>query len=123
MKILALTGGMHSCGLAYLKDGKPIFAFEEERFNRIRSYQDYFDNLFRYPWRCGQNVWYEEDWDWDNLDYIVTTFPLKVSKEIWEGVGLGPFPEEKWIRVNHHEAHCNLSYYCSGFQEDALLNF
>ena len=121
MKILALTGGMHSCGLAYLKDGKPIFAFEEERFNRIRSYQDYFDNLFRYPWRCGQNVWYEEDWDWDNLDYIVTTFPLKVSKEIWEGVGLGPFPEEKWIRVNHHEAHCNLSYYCSGFQEDALV--
>jgi predicted NodU family carbamoyl transferase len=41
MKILGITGGSHSCGLAYIENGKPIFAFEEERFNRIRTYKDF----------------------------------------------------------------------------------
>ena len=121
MKILALSGGEHSCGLAYLENGKPIFAFEEERFNRIRTYKDFFNGLFRYPWLSGKNVWYNKNFNWEELDYIVTNFPEEVSKNIWEGIGLGPFPTEKWIRINHHEAHCNLAYYCSGFEEDTLV--
>ena len=121
MKILALSGGEHSCGIAYLENGKPQFAFEEERFNRIKSYTDYYNNIFRYPWQCGQNVWYQKDWDWNDIDYIVTFFGEKVSEEIWDGIGLGPFPKEKWIQVNHHQAHCNLAYYCSNFTEQTLV--
>ena len=60
MRILGISGGMHSCGLAYLKDGKPIFAFEEERFNRIKTYRDFWKDYFRYPWESGQNVSYDE---------------------------------------------------------------
>ena len=121
MKILGISGGMHSCGLAYLKDGKPIFAFEEERFNRIRTYKDFYDMYFRYPYESGQNVWYDKDFDWDELDYITSHYSAKVTEEIWDGIGLGPFPKEKFIKTNHHRAHCSLAYYCSGFEEDTLV--
>ena len=82
MKILGISGGMHSCGLAYLKDGKPEFAFEEERFNRVRTYKDFYKDLFRFPYECGQNVWYNKDFDWNELDYIGIDayFPLTAKK-------------------------------------------
>ena len=121
MKILGISGGMHSCGLAYLKDGKPEFAFEEERFNRIRTYKDFYNNLFRYPYQSGQNVFYNKDFDWNELDYITSHYSAKVTEEIWNGIGLGPFPSKKFIKVNHHRAHCSLAYYCSGFKEDTLV--
>ncbi len=121
MKILGISGGMHSCGLAYLKDGKPEFAFEEERFNRIRTYKDFYSDIFRYPYQAGQNVFYNKDFDWNELDYITSPHTAKVTKEIWDGIGLGPFPKEKFIKINHHRAHCSLAYYCSGFKEDTLV--
>ena len=121
MKILGISGGMHSCGLAYLKDGKPIFAFEEERFNRIRTYKDFYEMYFRYPYESGQNVWFDKDFDWDELDYITSHYPINIAEEIWDGIGLGPFPKEKYIKTNHHRAHCSLAYYCSGFEEDTLV--
>ena len=74
MRILGISGGMHSCGLAYLKDGKPIFAFEEERFNRIKTYKDFWQDYFRYPWESGQNVSYDKDFDWEKLDYITSHY-------------------------------------------------
>ena len=46
MKILGFTGGSHSCGLSYVENGKPIFSFEEERFNRIRTYKDFYNNFY-----------------------------------------------------------------------------
>ena len=58
MKILGIAGGEHSCGLAYLDNGKPIFAFEEERHNRIKTYKDFEKKLFRSPYDCVQNVPY-----------------------------------------------------------------
>ena len=121
MKILGISGGMHSCGLAYLKDGKPIFAFEEERFNRIKTYKDFWNDYFRYPWESGQNVWYDKNFDWNKLDYITSHYSAKRTEEIWNGIGLGPFPKEKFIKTNHHRAHCSLAYYCSGFEDDTLV--
>ena len=121
MKILGISGGMHSCGLAYLKDGKPIFAFEEERFNRVRTYKDFYEMYFRYPYESGKNVWIDKDFDWNELDYITSHYPINIAEEIWDGIGLGPFPKEKYIKTNHHRAHCSLAYYCSGFEEDTLV--
>ena len=121
MKILGISGGMHSCGLAYLKDGKPEFAFEEERFNRVRTYKDFYNEHFRFPYESGQNVWYNKGFDWNELDYITSHYSAEVTEEIWDGIGLGPFPKEKFIKTNHHRAHCSLAYYCSGFEEDTLV--
>lgn len=121
MKILGMAGGSHSCGVAYLKDGKPILALEEERHNRIRTYKDFYSDTFRYPYSAGQEVWYIKDWDWTKMDYITSFEDFDDFNLIWQGTGLGPLSKEKYIKVNHHEAHCNLAYYCSGFDEDTLV--
>ena len=121
MKILGISGGEHSCGLAYLDNGKPIFAFEEERHNRIKTYKDFEKKLFRSPYECGQNVPYNEGFDWNEIDYITSHFDEDITSIQWYNIGLGPFPQEKFIKVDHHEAHCNLAYYCSGFKESTLV--
>jgi len=121
MKILGMTGGEHSCGLSVTYDGKPILALEEERHSRTKAYNDLYNNIYRYPWESGQNVWFIKDWDWLDLDYITSPETPEVFERIWAGIGLGPFPREKYIKVNHHEAHCTLAYYCSGFKEDTLV--
>jgi len=121
MKILGLTGGLHSAGLAYLENGVPIFAFEEERFNRIKAYKDFYAMKFRMPWECGQHVWYHKNYDWLKLDYITSHYDADVAEKIWRGIGLGPFPSEKYIKINHHLGHCALAYYCSGFEEDTFI--
>ena len=121
MKILGITGGSHSCGLAYIENGKPIFAFEEERFNRIRTYKDFYNSYFRYPYESGQNTQKFKGFDWNSIDYITSFFDITQTEKIWNGVGLGPFPKEKFVKVDHHEAHCNLAYFCSGFEENTLV--
>jgi carbamoyltransferase len=121
MNIVGITGGMHSCGLAYTENGEPKFAFEEERFNRIKCYNDAYNFYFRFPFLSGQNVKHSDTFDWNKLDYIASVENLKDTKTIWYGINLGPFPEEKYVYVNHHEAHCGLAYYCSGFEEDTLV--
>ena len=122
MKILGIAGGMHNCGISTLKDGKPELVLEEERHNRIRTYKDFYNDIYRYPFESGQNVWYLKDWDWKAFDYITSTEDYDLFNLTWRGIGLGPLPKEKYIKVNHHEAHCNLAYYCSGFEEDTLGN-
>ena len=121
MKILGITGGSHSCGLAYTENGKPIFAFEEERFNRIRTYKDFYNNFFRYPYDSGQNTQRFKNFDWNQIDFITSFFDQSTVESMWYGIDLGPFPSEKFIKVDHHEAHCNLAYFCSGFEEDTLV--
>ncbi len=121
MKILGITGGSHSCGLAYIENGKPIFAFEEERFNRIRTYKDFYNNFFRHPYESGQNTQRFKNFDWNDIDYITSFFDINQTETIWNGIGLGPFPKEKFIKIDHHEAHCNLAYFCSGFKENTLV--
>jgi carbamoyltransferase len=121
MKILGFTGGSHSCGLSYIENGKPIFSFEEERFNRIRTYKDFYNNFFRFPFESGQNTQKFKNFDWNELDYITSFFDINRVEKMWYGINLGPFPKEKFIKVDHHEAHCNLAYYCSGFKEDTLV--
>ena len=100
MKILGITGGSHSCGLAYTENGKPIFAFEEERFNRIRTYKDFYNNFFRYPYDSGQNTQRFKNFDWNQIDFITSFFDQSTVESMWYGIDLGPFPSEKFIKVD-----------------------
>lgn len=122
MRILGITGGLHSCGLALIEDGKPIFAFEEERYCRIKPYKDSENSFFRYP---------SQSWGWarekygeylNNIDYITGFLPKeRFADPMIESLGLRNFTNAPYIEVSHHEAHCNLAYYLSGFQEDTLV--
>jgi len=120
MKILAIQGGSHSCGMAGFEDGKIKFAFEEERFTRIRSYKDFQRDFWRYPVNSLHHL-SRYNFDPNQVDYITSYYDLWRIKPMWEQMGLGSFPEEKYIKINHHDAHCNLAYYCSGFDEDTLV--
>ena len=81
MKILGFTGGSHSCGLSYIENGKPIFSFEEERFNRIRTYKDFYKDWFRYPVKSSKNL-FKFDFDLENVDYITSHYQLHVMKDM-----------------------------------------
>ena len=120
IKILGIQGGSHSCGLAGVEDGKILFSFEEERFNRIRTYKDFHDDWFRYPLLSKNNL-YKVNFDYTQVDYITGFQNSDIIKTMWESMNMGPFPEHKYRKINHHEAHCTLAYYCSGFKDDALV--
>ena len=111
MKVLGITGGMHSCGLALIENGKPIFAFEEERFIRVKPHKDFDTDYFRYPlesFHWAKNKYPEH---LKNIDYIAGFLPIGLRNTI----------SAPYIQVSHHESHCNLAYYLSGFQEDTLV--
>jgi carbamoyltransferase len=120
MKILGIQGGSHSCGIAGMDNGKIVFSFEEERFNRIRAYKDFYKDFFRYPIESFKNL-HKFDFNLEDVDYITSHYQLHVMKDMWKSISSLPFPEEKYILTNHHDAHCNLAYYCSGFEEDTLV--
>jgi len=127
MKIFAYSGGSHCAGMTLLENGKPVFAFEEERFNRIKAYKDYYNHHFRIP--VQSTAWAKKEFnlDFNDIDYVTTYYPelgptgVYEAKEIFQQSDLGDFPQEKFIFTDHHDSHCYLAYYTSGFEEDTLV--
>jgi carbamoyltransferase len=120
-KILGFIAGAHSCGTCYVEDGNIVAVIEEERLTRIKPYVDFENSFERYPIKsmdCLRNrygVKYEE------MDYFTSFFPYETAKQIFKAAFLYEIPEEKYVFIDHHEAHAILSYYISGFQEDTLV--
>jgi len=122
MKVLGITGGVHSCGLALIEDGKPIFAFEEERFTRIKTYKDFEQDFHRYPLQSLDWAKKKYSEHLKNIDYIAGFLPKeRFAEPMLQGIGLKDITNAPYIEVSHHEAHCNLAYYLSGFQEETLV--
>lgn len=122
MKVLGITGGIHSCGLALIEDGKPIFAFEEERFTRIKTYKDFEQDFHRYPLQSLDWAKRKYSEHLKNIDYIAGFLPKeRFAEPMLQGIGLRDITNAPYIEVSHHEAHCNLAYYLSGFQEETLV--
>ena len=122
MKVLGITGGIHSCGLALVEDGKPIFAFEEERFTRIKSYKDFQRNYHRYPLESLHNALKKYPKEMEGIDYLAGFLPKeRFVDPMVKAIGLTEYTDAPYIEVSHHEGHCNLAYYLSNFQEDTLV--
>jgi len=122
MKVLGITGGIHSCGLALVEDGKPIFAFEEERFTRIKSYKDFQRDYHRYPLESLHNALKYFPEHMKGIDYIAGFLPKdRFADPMFGAIGLRERTNAPYIEVSHHESHCNLAYYLSGFEEDTLV--
>jgi predicted NodU family carbamoyl transferase len=49
------------------------------------------------------------------MDYFTSFFPYQTGMEIFRAAFLYEIPKEKYIHIDHHEAHAILSYYTSGF--------
>lgn len=122
MRVLGITAGMHSCGLSLIEDGKIIFAFEEERFVRVRTYKDFYEKWNRYPLESLHNALDKYPEYMKDIDYITGFLPKDDWAEpMMQAVGLRNITQAPYIETSHHEGHCNLAYYLSGFEEDTLV--
>ena len=121
MKILGLSAGAHSCGVSLMEDGKIIFSLEEERHTRIKVYKDFYGDYFRFPDKSMQEAINRFNLDINTIDYITSYYPKNEVKYFWENIGLGAFPEHKYVFIDHHDSHAGTAYYLSGFDEDTLV--
>mgnify|MGYP003345569543 CR=1 FL=1 len=120
-KILGFIAGAHSCGAAYVKNGEVIAVIEEERLTRIKPHTDFENSFERYPINSVNCLRDRYGVNFDEIDYFTSFFPPDTGIEIFRAAFLYQIPKEKYIHIDHHEAHCILSYYTSGFSDDTLV--
>ena len=122
MKILGISAGHHCCGITLIDNGKIIFSLEEERHNRTKVYKDFYSNVFRAPFLSLKEATDKLGFNINDIDYITSYYPKSEVKMIWDTLETGlPFPENKFIFVDHHDSHAATAYYLSGFDEDTLV--
>ena len=122
MKILGISGGSHSCGISLIDNGKIVFSLEEERHTRIKIYKDFYNDVFRCPYLSLKDATDKLGFNLSEIDYVTSYYPKHETKIIWDESGIGlPFPEHKFIFVDHHDSHAGTAYYLSGFEEDTLV--
>jgi predicted NodU family carbamoyl transferase len=120
-KILGFIAGAHSCGTCYVEDGNIVAVIEEERLTRIKPYVDFEKNFERYPIKSMECLRNRYGVKYEEMDYFTSFFPYEKAKHIFKAAFLYEIPEDKYVFIDHHEAHAILSYYISGFQEDTLV--
>jgi carbamoyltransferase len=121
MKILGLSAGSHSCGISLVEDGKIVFSLEEERHTRVKVFKDFYSDYLRFPHQSITEAINKFNLDPNSVDYITSYYPKHEVKVFWEGMGLGLFPEQKYVFIDHHDSHAGTAYYMSGFDEDTLV--
>jgi len=122
MKILGISAGHHCCGISLMDNGKIVFSLEEERHNRIKVYKDFYSDTFRAPHLSLRDAMDKLSLNINDIDYITSYYPKKEVKIIWDALETGlPFPEHKFIFVDHHDSHAATAYYLSGFEDDTLV--
>ena len=120
-KILGLIAGAHSCGTAYIDNGEIVAVIEEERINRVKSFQDYENNFDRFPYDSLHCLINRHNLVLSEVDYFTSFIPYEYVREMMIGISGFIIPENKYIRIDHHESHAALSYFLSGFEEDTLV--
>jgi len=120
-KVLSIIGGMHSCGLAYMENGEVKYILEEERLSRQKPYLDLHNNWFRYPLLSVSTLVDRYKVDLKSIDYFTSFLDYESVYAMVKGVSGVEIPREKFIKTEHHDTHCALAYYASGFDEDTLV--
>jgi carbamoyltransferase len=120
-KILGFIVGAHSCGACYVVDGKIIANIEEERLTRIKGHVDFENDFERYPVRSIEHLIQRYGMDLSQIDYFTSFLPKELGIDVFRAMYNFNIPEDKYIQIDHHEAHSILSYYMSGFQDDTLV--
>ena len=120
-KILGIVGGMHSCGIAYIENGEIKVVLEEERINRIKPYVDLHNDWFRFPLESVATLVDKYGVDISSIDIITSFLEYNEVKHMLKSIANYDLPVEKFMKTEHHETHCALAYFLSGFQEDTLV--
>jgi carbamoyltransferase len=120
-KILSIIGGLHSCGLAYYENGEIKVVLEEERLVRTKPYVDLYNDFFRYPLESLRELIFKYNVNLESIDYFTSFYEYETIKIMLNETCNYFLPPHKYIKTEHHETHCALAYYLSGFQEDTLV--
>lgn len=144
MYILGISAYYHDSSAALIKDGRVVAAVEEERLSRIKH-----DNGF--PTKAIEYCLAQEGVSINNVDYVVFyekpflkferilmtsfgTFPS--SYRFFREAMLNMLKEKLWVKeiiqrklkyqkevlfVEHHLSHAASTFFCSPFQEAAIL--
>jgi carbamoyltransferase len=119
--ILGIIGGTHSCGVAYVEKGNVVAVLEEERLTRVKPWKDFEADFWRYPLQGLHLLKTKYDVNFDNIDYVTSFLEYNVVKNMLKSTINFDLPEDKFIKTEHHETHCALAYYLSGFKDDTLV--
>ena len=119
--ILGIIGGTHSCGVAYVEKGNVVAVLEEERLTRVKPWKDFEADFWRYPLQGLHLLKTKYNVDFNNIDYVTSFLEYNVVKNMLKSTINVDLPEDKFIKTEHHETHCALAYYLSGFKDDTLV--
>ena len=145
MNILGISCYYHDAAAALIQDGALVAAAQEERFTRIKGDRSFPMNAIRFCLRRGQItpgdldyvVFYEKPFT--KMDRIVRsclqTFPRSfhlfreavgdwLTDKLWVDETIKDFlkvPKSKILYSGHHLSHAASSFFCSPFQEAAIL--
>ncbi len=141
MYIMGISFSMHDSAIALLKDGKIIFATEEERFNRIKHSNDF-------PHKSIEYILKKEGISINDIDYIGFNFrPNIVRNEMLYKFSVENYSvfhgmmhwyktlkqntdkilkkqykyKGKILFIDHHLAHAASAFFCSPYEDSLTL--
>lgn len=120
-KILGFIFGAHSCGACYIVDGKVQAVIEEERLTRIKGHDDFENDFERYPILSVNHLVDRFGLKFDEIDFFTSFIRKEDAIGIFKAMKNYQIPDNKYIQIDHHEAHAILSYHMCGFKEDTLV--
>lgn len=145
MRILGLSCYFHDAAAALLQDGVLVAAAEEERFSRVKHDFGFPERAIRFCLRQGRITGADLDYvaffekPFVKFDRIIRTAiataprsagvfrkamtawmldKLWVKSRIRDIVGV---PPDRIVFVEHHQSHAASAFYCSPFQDAAIL--
>lgn len=118
MNILGVKITGHDTGAALIAD-KKVIAIAEERLNRVKHSPKMFPHLSIEYCLNHLNI-APKDIDMVLIDQINLRSRIKMA-EIFERETRGSFSRAQVHVVNHHDAHAASAFFCSPFEEAAVL--
>ncbi len=143
--ILGISCYYHDSGAVLLKDGKVVFAAQEERYTRKKQDEDlpihviekalhsegitindidaigfyekpmlkFFDRILHTYFRTWPRGFFQYQMAMKEWMHTKLWFPQHIEKELgYKG---------KIFYIQHHESHAASSFYCSGFEDAAIV--
>lgn len=131
MRILSFIYGEHCSGLSVIENGRPLYCYEEERFCRVKTSTDWRNLYFRLPIMSLYELKYKNNIDINDFDLYMfpkvpefdnsTDFYLNEMSNACNWYFDKEKIKSKSMEFDHHEAHCALAYYTSGFADKKCL--
>lgn len=115
MYVLGINSSFHDTAACLVKDGNIVVAIEEERLIHEKHTSKYPMSAIRY---CLQ----AENIQLDDIDLIVSDLFEDFSEK--EQIWLKTYDQEKKIKkisLRHHLGHAAAAFFCSGFQDAAII--